>query len=152
MIAFIYLFFVVNNVTINDTLTAANANIGDLQAETVDITNRLTANDADIESLQADNVIIKDTLDANKARITDLETNKLSATDADIKYANIDFSNIGKAAMEYFYANSGLIQNVVVGDETITGNLVGVTISGDLIEGNTIVAEKLVIKGTEGLY
>ena len=35
---------------------------------------------------------------------------------------------------------------------TITGNLIGVTISGDLIEGNTIVAEKLVIKGDDGLY
>ena len=28
----------------------------------------------------------------------------------------------------------------------------GITISGDLIEGNTIVAEKLVIKGEDGLY
>lgn len=84
--------------------------------------------------------------------VTNLKTEKLSATDADIKYANIDFTNIGKAAMEYFYANSGLIKNVTVGDQTITGDLVGVTISGDLIKGNTIVAEKLVIKGDNGLY
>lgn len=68
------------------------------------------------------------------------------------KYANIDFSNIGKAAMEYFYSTSGLIKDVTVGDQTITGHLVGVTISGDLIEGNTVKAEKLVIKGEDGLY
>ena len=74
------------------------------------------------------------------------------ASDAEIKYANINFSNIGKAAIEYFYSTSGLIKNVVVGDQTITGELVGVTIKGDLIEGNTIVADKLVIKGTDGLY
>ena len=54
--------------------------------------------------------------------------------------------------MEYFYAQSGLIKDVTIGDVTITGELVGVTISGDLIKGNTIVAEKLVIKGSDGLY
>ena len=81
-----------------------------------------------------------------------MKANKLSATDADFRYANIDFTNIGKAAMEYFYAQSGLIKDVTVGDQTITGELVGVTIKGDLIEGNTIVADKLVIKGDDGLY
>ena len=96
--------------------------------------------------------VTTDLLDAHTASIDDLYANKLSATDADIKYANIDFSNIGKAAMEYFYANSGLIKNVVVGDQTLTGELVGVTIKGDLIEGNTIIADKLVIKGEDGLY
>ena len=30
--------------------------------------------------------------------------------------------------------------------------MVGVTIRGDLIEGNTIKADKLVIKGEDGLY
>jgi hypothetical protein len=54
--------------------------------------------------------------------------------------------------MEYFYSQSGLIEDITIGDTTITGKLVGVTISGDLIEGNTIVAEKLVIKGDDGLY
>lgn len=91
-------------------------------------------------------------LDVEKGRITTLETEKLSAADIEGLYANIDFSNISKATMGQFYANSGLIQNVVVGDSTITGKLVGVTISGDLIEGNTVKAEKLVIKGTDGLY
>ena len=54
--------------------------------------------------------------------------------------------------MEYFYSQSGLIENVVVSDGTITGNLIGVTIKGDLLEGNTVVADKLVIKGSDGLY
>lgn len=91
-------------------------------------------------------------LEAVKASIKKLATEKLSATDAELKYANIDFSNIGKAAIEYFYATSGLIKDVVVENGTITGHLVGVTFSGDLIEGNAIVAEKLVIKGSDGLY
>lgn len=154
-----------DKVIINKTLTAVAADIEDLNA------NKLSATTADlkyatIENLDATNAVVynlKSTyadfevatvnrLNAVEASIEDLDADKLSATDADLKYANIDFSNIGKTAMEYFYAESGLIKNVVVGDQTITGDLVGVTISGDLIEGNTIVADKLVIKGEDGLY
>lgn len=89
---------------------------------------------------------------AVNADIEKLNTKKLDVESADIKFANIDFSNIGKAAMEYFYAQSGLIRDVVVGDQKITGHLIGVTISGDLIEGNTVKAEKLVVLGEDGLY
>ena len=162
-----------DNLTVQDTLSANEADIKDLQAENVEITNKLSAVDADVESLQADNVLIRKSLTANEADISDLEaenveikknltaanaeierleTDKLSAETASLKYANIDFTNIGKAAMEYLYAQSGLIKDVIVDNGTITGHLVGVTISGDLIEGNTIVAEKLVIKGSDGLY
>lgn len=91
-------------------------------------------------------------LEAVYGEVDNLKANKLSVSDARITYANIDFSNIGKAAMEYFYANSGLIDNVTVNDGTITGHLVGVTIKGDLIEANTLVADKLVIQGEDGLY
>ena len=154
-----------DNATIKGTLTTHKASIDDLEA------HKLTATDADlkyatIENLEATNTEVYNfkatygeftTLTTNKfnavdASITDLQTNKLSANQADIKYANIDFSNIGKAAIESFYSKSGLIEDLVVGDGTITGKLVGVTISGDLIEGNTIVAEKLVVKGSDGLY
>lgn len=107
---------------------------------------------ARIEQLEVADVAIRNRLTANEASISDLTTNKLDAETAKVTYANIDFSNVGKAAMEYFYANSGLIEDVVVGDATITGKLVGVTLSGDLIEGNTIVADKLVVKGEDGLY
>lgn len=140
------------NAAIDGKLTAAEADIKNLKAENVTITGKLEANDAVIGNLETDNIKINETLEAHKATIDDLDVKKLSVDDADIKYANIDFTNIGKAAMEYFYANSGLIENVVVGDASITGNLVGVTIKGDLIEGNTVVADKLVIKGENGLY
>ena len=106
----------------------------------------LTAYKADIQEL------VTESLEAVNAKIEDLETTKLSAEEAELKYANIDFTNIGSAAIEEFFSKSGMIENVVVGEGTITGQLVGVTISGDLIEGNTIVADKLVIKGEDGLY
>ena len=148
-----------------DNFEATNADITNLKAKKLDADeadmkyatiDNLEATDAYVYDLEADYGTFKNAtasqLTAAVADINDLKANKLNAADADIKYANIDFSNIGKAAFEYFYANSGLIRDVIVDNGTITGNLVGVTISGDLIEGNTIKADRLVIKGSDGLY
>lgn len=143
-----------------DELIATKATIEQLNAEEIRVdnlladkisTNTLSAQVGVINTLIATKATISD-LVAERARITDLETTRLTADSADIRYANIDFTNIGSAAMEYFYANSGLINNVIINNGTITGSLVGVTITGDLIEGNTVVANKLVIQGEDGLY
>ena len=146
--------------TTTEKLTAQDAKIKKIDGDVANFkettTEKLTAQDAKIKKIDGDVASFKETttekFKANEASIEDLKTGKLSAKDADLKYANIDFSNIGKTAMEYFYAQSGLIKDVTIGDATITGELVGVTISGDLIKGNTVVAEKLVIKGSDGLY
>lgn len=133
-----------------ESLRATFATIADLSTEEFDAIN------AEIDNLRgytADYTYVSaEFLSANKANIEQLETKKLDSEEAKITYANIDFSNIGKAAMEYLYATSGLIENVTIDNGTITGMIVGVTIRGDLIEGNTIMAEKLVIKGEDGLY
>ena len=146
--------------TTTEKLSANEANIkkidGDVASFKETTTEKLNANSAAIGSLDSTFANFKDAtaekFKANEASIEELKTGKLSAKDADLKYANIDFSNIGKTAMEYFYAQSGLVKDVKIGDATITGELVGVTISGDLLKGNTVVADKLVIKGSDGLY
>ena len=159
---------------IND-LQAKFANVeylkaGDIEAITADI-EKLEAtfgtftdiSAEDLEALNADITTLKgytadftyvsaEVLEAVRAEIKALNVEKLSAEEATIKYANIDFSNIGKAAIEEFFSKSGMINDLVVGDGTITGKLVGVTITGDLIEGNTVKADKLVVKGSDGLY
>lgn len=162
-----------DNVTIKDKLTANEADIDNLKATNVEISGKLEAVDADIENLhtenatitgslnaaiadidqlQADNVQITGDLTAANAKIEELEAEKLSATDADLKYANIDFANIGQAAIENFFSKSGMIGDLVVGDGYVTGKLVGITIIGDLIEGGTVKADKLVVQGEDGLY
>lgn len=165
-----------DNVRITERLTANEGYISDLETDNIDVKKRLTAAEASIETLDAEKIDAS-VVEADYAKINDLnatnaKVNNLEATYGEFQevtakdleavnavidsletnYANVNFSNIGKAAMEYFYANSGLIKDVVVGDATISGELVGVTIKGDLIEGNTVVADKLVIKGTDGLY
>ena len=142
---------VANDITA-DSIVADRAKIGELEADNVTINEKLTAAEASIGNLEAENVTISGEIAANKASIKDLETNKLSAEDADIRYLNVDFSKIDKAWLQEFYAQSGIIKDLVIGDSTVTGHLVGVTISGDLIEGNTVKADKLVIKGEDGLY
>lgn len=135
-----------------DQLNAAQAKIDELEANDVTITGKLDAVEADIGELEADNVTINDKLTANEAEIEDLKVTKLDAAHADITYAKIDFANIGDAAIENFFSKSGMIKDLVVSSGTVTGELVGVTIKGDLIEGGTVVADKLVILGDDGLY
>lgn len=154
-----------DNVTIKDTLKANKAEIEDLYAKklSADVADikfatieNLDATNANIHNLEADYgnfvVLTSDKFSAIDAEIKRLDADNITFEDLEGKYANIDFSNIGKAAIENLFADSGLIKDLVVGDGTITGELVGVTIKGDLIEGNTIVADKLVIKGSDGLY
>lgn len=83
----------------------------------------------------------------SQAIIDELKTKHLDA-----EYATIDFANINMAAVTKLFTESGIIKDLVVQEGHITGELVGVTIKGDLIEGNTIAAEKLVVKGSDGLY
>lgn len=154
-----------DNATINQTLTAHRADIDDLDAHKLSATDAsityatiesLNATNATVHNLQADYGDFKslstDKFTATEADIKDLKANKLSAADIQGQFATIDFANIGKAAVENFFSKSGMISDLVVGEGTVTGKLVGVTIIGDLIEGGTVKADKLVIKGNDGLY
>lgn len=141
-------------------LSAINADIEKIQAMFAEITDltveELDAVNADIDNLKAYNAdftyVSTDVLEAMKASIKELDAKKVSADELNAKYANIDFSNIEMAAVKELFTKSGIIKDLVVGDQSITGELVGVTIKGNLIEGSTIVADKLVIKGEDGIY
>lgn len=161
-------------------LNAAKANIEDLEATNASIAN-LNATKANVTDLEATNASIKK-LNADKANVTDLEatnasieklnTDKANVTDLtavnasieklnadkanieDLKttYANIDFANVGVADIKKFYAKAGVIQDIDIQNQKITGRLVGVRITGDLIEGETVKANNLIILGDDGLY
>lgn len=157
------------------TLKTDKADVTDLKAATADIdalkADSLTVSKADakyatIENLTATNetvnnlnatygefkVATTEQLNANSADITNLKATALTAKSADAKYANIDFANIGELAIKNFFSKSGIIGDLVIKDGTITGTLVGVTIKGDLIDGGTVIADKLVVRGSDGLF
>lgn len=172
---------VTENVTIKERLTATEADIDTLQADNVTISGKLDAAEANIENLDAtkisaeiadakyatiENLKATDAkfnnldstyakivdLEAQEARIDDLDAKKISAEQAELKYANINFTNINQAAVEKIFSESGIIRDLVVSKGKITGELVGVTIKGDIIEGGTVKADKLVVKGSDGLF
>ena len=152
-------------VVVNEKLTAHDAAIENLDAKKIDA-EIVESTYATIENLEATNVKVNNLestygefedlttkkFTAIDADINKLDTEKLSATTADAKYATIDFSNIGTAAIEKLFSDSGIISDLVVSEGHITGKLVGVTIVGDLIEGGTVKADKLVVLGEDGLY
>lgn len=134
------------------TLVGEKATISQFETEQARVNGLLSGYEARFNNLAAADVTINGRIDATNGEILNLQSTKLDATNAAITYANIDFSNIGSAAIEKFFSKSGLIENLTVGEATVTGTLVGVTIKGDLIEGGTVIADKLVIRGEDGLY
>ena len=146
--------FTANEAAINNLETnKLSAEDADIRYATI---GSLNATDAKVNTLEGNfgsfKTLATDKLSANEAAINDLEAKKLSATDADIKYANIDFTNIDIAAISTLFTESGIIKDLVVSGGNITGELVGVTIKGDLIEAGTVKADKLVVKGADGLF
>ena len=143
-----------------DTIKALNAEIENLEVMFADIedldVSQLEAVSAYIGQLKGYNAeftyVSAENLKAVKAEVKELDVEKLDAKEADIKYANINFANIGEAAIEKLFADSGIIKDLVMSDGHVTGQLVGVTIIGDIIEGGTVKADKLVVLGEDGLY
>ena len=138
-----------DRVTAED-VEALNADIENLRSTFVNATNITT------EDLEAANAEINN-LKAYNANFTYVSADVLSAingkiTNLDATYANIDFANITEAAVGKIFSDSGIIKDIVVSEGRITGELVGVTIKGDIIEGGTVKADKLVVKGSDGLF
>lgn len=134
-----------------DDTTTKIGDLGIIVADKVN-TKEFNAEKAKIDDLYVDilnveKVEVDGELIAKSATIDKLQTDKLDAT-----WANIDFANIDKAVMDEFYATSGLIEKVTISEGVVVKQLVGVTIKGDLIEGGTVAADKLVVLGEDGIY
>lgn len=141
-------------------IKAISAEIESIKSEFGEFT-QITAEDLEAINAEFTNVeaynakftyVSAEVLKVIKADIQKLNVDKLDVETADIKYANIDFANITEAAIRKIFSDTGIIKDLIVSEGTITGELVGVTIKGDLIEGNTIKADKLVVRGEDGLY
>ena len=162
---------IAENATITEKLTAAEGEIDTLQANDVTITENLTAAEGDIENLKTDKLSARDAdikyatigdleatnaqfnnLGSTYAKITDLNAQQAQIDNLGAKYATIDFANINQAAITKIYSEYGIIDDLVFKNGRVAGELVGVTIKGDIIEGGTVIADKLVVKGSDGLF
>lgn len=140
-------------------LTADNAYIEHLKA-TIGEFGYITAENADltyatITSLRAVDGKI-DTL-SSKAITTENLSAKvaalgyLSADSADLKYANIKLSNIEVADIATLFAEVGLIDRATIVEGHITGFLDSVEVNAANITAGTLVADRILLKGENGL-
>ena len=162
---------IAEDANIKGLLEATEADIDDLQAKNATITEKLTAAEGDIKNLNTDKLSVRDAdikyatigdleatnaqfnnLGSTYAKITDLNAQQAQIDNLGAKYATIDFANINQAAITKIYAEHGIIDDLTFKDGRVVGELVGVRIKGDLIEAGTLKADKLVVKGSDGLY
>lgn len=126
-----------------------------IKNHTATVTGNITSPSARVQTVHTvieETTSINKKLEATNAAIENLSADKVSVKDLQANYATIDFANINEAAIRKIYSETGIIKDIVVQDGVVTGELVGVTIKGDLIEGGTVIADKLVVKGNDGLY
>ena len=162
---------IAEDANIKGLLEATEADIDDLQAKNATITEKLTAAEGDIKNLNTDKLSVRDAdikyatigdleatnaqfnnLGSTYAKITDLNAQQAQIDNLGAKCATIDFANINEAAVKKIYSEYGIIDNLVFKNGRVAGELVGVTIKGDIIEGGTVIADKLVVKGSDGLF
>lgn len=138
-----------NKITEIDNTVKTQGNTIVAQGNTIDAHGtQLTTHGSQITILNS-GFVIKDGV---LTGLSEAVVNKLKTDTLDTGYAKIDFANIQMAAVQKLFTDSGIIKDLIVQEGAITGELVGVTLKGDLIEAGTLVADKLVIKGSDGLY
>jgi|GEM_PF-4213168 len=107
--------------------------------------NKAMVNTLTVEKADARYIAV-DKLDVVIADIEEAVIGDLTVNFADIHLSNIDVADIGK-----FYAKSGILENVLIEEGSVTGELKGVHISGDLITANTLKVKDLLLEGEDGL-
>lgn len=138
-----------NKITEIDNTVQTQGNTIVAQGNTIDAHGtQLTTHNSQITILNSGFVI----QDGVLTGLSEVVVNKLKTDTLDTGYAKIDFANIQMAAVQKLFTESGIIKDLIVQEGAITGELVGVTLKGDLIEAGTLIADKLVIKGSDGLY
>ena len=142
-----------NNIT-TDNLSANVAKLGYLTADSAVIkgkldTSELSAEVAKLGYLTADSAVIKGKLDTSQLSAEVAKLGYMTADEADIKYANIKLSNIETANVATLLAKVGLIDRATVVEGHITGFLDSVEVNANKITAGTLVADRILLKGSE---
>ena len=130
-----------------NNLSAKVADLGYLNADTADLKYATIASlevvDGKIDNLETMAI----TTNNLSAKVADL--GYLKADTADLKYANIELSNIDVANVGTFFADVGLIDRATIVDGHVTGFLDSVEVNANKITAGTLVADRILLKGSE---
>lgn len=140
-----------------DFANIGEAAVNNLLAQEV-LTNYLEASfiqadGANIGTAVVNKLKVEGLADINFANITQAAINTLRAgtasiTGLDANYADINFANITNAALQNALVNTGLFTSLTVEDDVIVGG----TLNANSIAAGSIKADKLVVRGTDGIY
>ena len=141
--------------SLDSKITAANSNIA-INKTNIDLANSaITSLDARVVVTESDIGIAKSKIAVNESQLgiyNSVFTIKDGVVEGIKGINGLDWIKSETIDAERLYAETGLIRNAVMKDGKITGELIAVTVRGDLIEANTLKADRLVIKGTDGIY
>lgn len=135
-------------------LSTEVAKLGYLTADSAVIkgkldTSELSTEVAKLGYLTADSAVIKGKLDTNQLSTEVAKLGYMTADEADIKYANIKLTNIETANVATLLAKIGLIDRATVVEGHITGFLDSVEVNANKITAGTLVADRILLKGSE---
>lgn len=136
----------VTEYTKTTTLVATYATIANLTATNGNVTN-LTSRVANIESAYITTAQVN-TLLADYTKTSTLEANYATITDLHTNYATISLSNVTTENVKNLLVSNGIIKSATIVDGHITGTLDAITVNGVNIIAGTVVADRLVIRGT----
>lgn len=144
-----------NIIQFNNTIETQGNTVKELNNRVTEVNNTVQSYNNTFVTMGNDILILNSAFQIVDGKLTGLSEaviDSLKTGTLNAEYATIDFSNIGEAAVEKLFAESGIIKDLVMSEGRVTGELIGVVIKGDIIEANTIRAESLVIRGENGLY
>lgn len=116
-----------------DNITVDNGTVDGDCIDEIDSSKIINLDTIVLNEVTAQTVNITKQLNAVSGKIGELETSKLSATEADIKYAAIDFANVQKANIGTMLSDVGLISSATIVDGHVTGVLGAVKIDASNI-------------------
>ena len=123
-----------------DNITVDNGTVDGDCIDEIDSSKIINLDTIVLNEVTAQTVNITKQLNAVSGKIGELETSKLSATEADIKYAAIDFANVQKASIGTMLADVGLISSATIVDGHVTGFLDAVKVNASNITAGVLDA------------
>lgn len=125
------------------------ADQADLKYATIKQLNAINITVGSIQGDYADfKSLVTDELAAHSGKIDNLETTKLSASQADLKYAQIDLANIEQGCITTAMLGTGIVGTAQIADGSITDAKI-VELTANKITAGTLSVERLIIRGSE---
>jgi hypothetical protein len=91
-------------------------------------------------------------LEAHYITAEQIKAGYIDAEELKAEIAKINKLEVDEATIRELFAEKGIINEIIASEGYVTDILTGVKIKGDVIEAGTLVADKLVFLGDDGLY